>query len=155
MARFVFQLDGVLHHRERIEKDRQRELAVVQAVLVGLQAELRALNEDIAQSSAQVQNRLVGRLDMYYLAAHRRYMLGMQRKLTVQAEKIAGQQKLADEARRMLAEASKQKKILEKLRERHQQRWTAAEALREAGALDELTTQMSYYSLAGQSEGNP
>jgi flagellar export protein FliJ len=46
-----------------------------------------------------------------------------------------------------MSEASKQRKILEKLRERYQQEWAQTEARREAGDLDELTTQLSYRNL--------
>ena len=149
MAQFRFQLEGVLEHRERIEKDRQRELAVAQAEMVRLDGELQGLNREIQQSTTDVRDHhLVGRLDMNYLAAHRRYMIGMQRRVLAAAQKIAAQQQLVDTARRALAEASKQKKILEKLREKQHQRWSEALARREAGALDELTTQLSFRQLA-------
>lgn len=134
--------------------DRQRNLAVAQVEMVRLEGELRALDQEVKKAAADVrENRLIGRLDMNYLAAHRRYMLGMQRKALAVAQKMAAQQKLVDDARRALAEASKQKKVIEKLKERHFQRWSAAVALREAGELDELTTQLSFRSLAEQREG--
>ena len=153
MARFIFQLDGVLRHRERIEKERQRDLALAEAQMVRLEGELRVMNEQIQQSTAAVRDgHLVGRLDMHYLAAHRRYMLGMQRKVIALAEKMALQQRQVEESRRALTEASKQKKILEKLRERHHQRWAAAIALREAGDLDELSTQLSFRNLTADME---
>lgn len=149
MSQFRFQLEGVLEHRERIEKDRQRELATAQAEMVRLDGELQGLNRDILQSTADVRDHhLVGRLDMNYLAAHRRYMIGMQRRVLAAAQRIAAQQQLVDTARRALAEASKQKKILEKLRENQHQRWSETLARREAGALDELTTQLSFRQLA-------
>jgi flagellar protein FliJ len=153
MARFVFQLDGVLRHRERLEKDRQRELAVVNAEMDRLESQLRALKDDVQQSSADVRdNHLTGRLDMNYLAAHRRYMLGVQKQAMDLAQKIGQQQKRVDEARRAMAEASMQKKILEKLRERHQHQWAAQLALGEANALDEMTTQLSHRNLSGAAE---
>lgn len=155
MGQFRFQLEGVLEHRERLEKDRQRDLAVAQAEMVRLDSELQAVNRDVQQSTADVRDHhLVGRLDMTYLAAHRRYMLGMQRKVLAMAQKIAGQQQVVDAARRALAEASKQKKILEKLKEKQHRRWNEELARREAGALDELTTQLSFRQLA-EAEGTP
>lgn len=145
MARFTFQLQGVLQHRERVEQERQRELSLVQAEMIRLESELGALNQDVQQSTADVRDHhMVGRLDMAYLAAHRRYMLGMQRKVLAVAQKMGQQQVLVDKARDALAEASKQKKILEKLKERHFQRWAAEQARREANDLDELTTQLSF-----------
>lgn len=149
MAQFQFQLEGVLEHRERIEKDRQRDLAAAQTEMVRLDGELRAVNRDVQQSTADVRDHhLVGRLDMAYLAAHRRYMLGMQRKVLALAQRISAQQQVLDSARRALAEASKQKRIIEKLRERRLRQWVDALARREAAALDELTTQLSFRQLA-------
>lgn len=153
MARFVFQLEGVLRHRERTEKERQRDLAVAQAEMMRLEGELTGLNQQVRQSTADVRdNHLVGRLDMGYLAAHRRYMLGMRRKALELAQKMAAQQRQVDDARQALAEASKQRKVMEKLKERQQQRWAAAMTLREDRALDELATQMSYRETARQAE---
>lgn len=153
MARFIFQLEAVLRHRERIEADRQRDLAVAQKEMVRLETELRVIDQEVKNATTDVRdNRLIGRLDLNYLAAHRRYMLGMQRKVMALAQKMAAQQKVVDDARRALADASKQKKVMEKLKERQFQRWSAAVALREAGELDELTTQLSFSSLAEQRE---
>jgi flagellar FliJ protein len=149
LAQFVFKLDGVLRHRERVEEDRQRELAIVQAELSRLQAMVRGIEEEMQKSTADVRdNHLVGRLNMAYLAAHRRYMLGMQRKGMDLLETVNAQQARVNEARAALAEASKQKKILEKLRERHKERWVADVARAEASAADELATQMSFGLLA-------
>ncbi|HEY2586507.1 MAG TPA: flagellar export protein FliJ [Tepidisphaeraceae bacterium] len=149
MAQFEFQLEGVLQHLERVEKDRQRDLAAAQAEMVRLDAELQSLNRDVQQSTADMRDHhLVGRLDMSYLAAHRRYMLGMQRRVIAVAEQMGRQQVVIDSARWALAQASKEKKILEKLKEKQRQEWAAALARREAGELDELTTQLSFRNLS-------
>jgi len=148
MAVFVFKLDAVLRHRERIEKDRYRELSIRDAEMKRLESELKTLNQELEGSTADVRDHhLVGRLDMRYLAAHRRYMLGMQRKVLALAQKMTHQQKLVDDARRALFEASKQRKILEKLRERQHLRWNDAQARREANDLDEIVAQMSFHQI--------
>jgi flagellar export protein FliJ len=90
---------------------------------------------------------------MAYLAAHRRYMLGMQRKIHDLAQKMSAQQRRFDEARLALVEATKQRRILEKLREHQHEQWEAQQARREAGELDELSTQLAYQTLVEQSEG--
>jgi len=145
MAAFVFKLDAVLHHRERVEKDRYRNFAVVEGEMKRLEGELNALNQELQGNSADVRdNHLIGRLDLRYLAAHRRYMLGMQRKVHGLAQKMTQQQKLVDDARQALLEASKQRKILDKLRERQNQRWNEAQARRETSELDEVVAQMSF-----------
>jgi len=153
LPRFLFKLASVLRHRERIEHDRQRDLALLQSELSRLQAAVRGIEEEMQKSTADVRdNHLVGRLNMAYLAAHRRYMLGMQRKGLDLVEKVQAQQQKVNEARAALAEASKQKKILEKLRERQLAQWSAHQSRSEASAADELATQMSYASLSDLEE---
>jgi flagellar export protein FliJ len=70
---------------------------------------------------------------------------------------MAKQQLKVEEAQQHLAEAAKQRKIIEKLRERAQERWRAEQAHKEALAADEVVTQLSYRKMvaaAGESERN-
>lgn len=144
MPRFNFKLEGILEHRRNIEHQRQRELALVQAQMASLQADLRLLDESVQQSMADLRRtRLIGSLDLAFLAAHRRFMLAMQRRGINLAQKIALVSRQVDDARRALAEAAKQRKIMEKLREKLFQRWMEAINKRETEELDEIGTQLS------------
>src|SRR5688500_11630250 len=81
MAKFDFKLEGVLRHRKNAERERQRDVALVQAQLKQLENQLRELDQDVQQASGDLrQNRLVGRLDLNFLAAHRRFVGAMQKK---------------------------------------------------------------------------
>src|SRR4029079_19784555 len=125
MAKFVFQLDGVLRHRKHLEQERQRELAIIQLGMKGLQDNLRALNDAVAETNEDFRkNRLIGQLDMNFIAAHRRFMNATQRRVIAIAQKMTLVQRQIDAAQKELIEAVKQRKILEKLREKHQQRWS-------------------------------
>ena len=153
MARFVFQLDGVLKHRKSIERDKQRELALVQAQMHGLENELRQLDESVRNTTQDVrQNHLVGRLDMNFLAAHRRYMVAMQRQAMALVQKMALVQRQLEEAQKTLAEAAKQRKIIEKLREKQHQRWKDDQSRRELAEADEVSTQLSYRQQVAEPE---
>jgi len=145
MARFVFRLEGVLRQRQHIERQRQRELAMAGAQMAALQAELRALNEDLQQTGQEMrQSHLTGRLDLAMLTAHRRYVVGMQRKAANLIQRMALAQRQVEAARAALAEAAKQRRIIEKLRERQYERWRMDQAAREALEMDEITTQLSH-----------
>jgi flagellar FliJ protein len=54
---------------------------------------------------------------------------------------MARQQRKVDEAQRLLAEAAKERKILEKLKERHLERWRADQSRRELADADEVGAQ--------------
>jgi len=144
MPRFEFKLEGVLKHRCNVEHQRQRELALVQGRMQTLQDQLRKLDLAVRQSTADLRRTgLVGRLDMSYLAAHRRFMISMQKQAVTLAQKIALEQRHVDEARLALAEASKQRKIVEKLREKLLQRWLEALNKRELEQTDEIGMQLA------------
>ena len=148
MPRFIFQLDAVLRHRERIEQDRRRDLSSAESEMVRLQGQMRAIDDDVLANADAVKRGLVGRLDMNYLAAHRRYMLGMQRRSAALAQQMSLQQAAIDRARQALAEAARQRKVLQKLEERQRRRWSDALARREAADADELNTQLAFARLA-------
>ena len=147
MARFVFQLDGVLRQRKLAEEQKQRELAVVEAEMTALEAQLRELDQSVQATTADVRtNRLTGRLDLNFLAAHRRYIAATQRKALDLAEQMAAVKVRLDVARKALAEAAKERKIIEKLREKREAEWKAAQARKEMAALDEIGTRIGYES---------
>ena len=126
MPKFVFQLEGVLRHRKTLEEQRQRELGVAQTELAKMQAELRSMDEAAQGVSSDVRdNRLTGTLDMAFLAAHRRYVLAMQRKALALAQRMAAQQQAVDAARRQL------------------ERWRSDHARREGADLDEVNMQLA------------
>jgi flagellar FliJ protein len=145
MSKFVFRLQSVLRHREHVEQERQRDLAVAQAEMTRLRAELKALNDALQASAAELKaNGLTGSLDVNYLAAHRRYTVAMQRQGLTLVQDMARQQKKVDEAQRLLGEAAKERKVIEKLRERQHERWADESNRKEAAQLDEVGMQMTY-----------
>ena len=54
MPKFVFRLQSVLRHREHVEQERLRDLAVAQAEMTRLQNELKALNDALQSSAADM-----------------------------------------------------------------------------------------------------
>jgi flagellar export protein FliJ len=146
MAKFVFPLQPLLAHRERTEQERQRDLAIVAAELVSARFELQRVEAGVRDALDDLrQNHLVGKIDLPYLAAHRRFMLAMQRQGAVKAQAVKVAQAKVDAAQRLLAEAAKQRKAIETLREQQRDRWADAQARHEAVAADEVAMQMAYH----------
>jgi flagellar FliJ protein len=145
LAKFVFKLQALLRQRKHVERQWQRELAARQQALVRCQDELRELNDRVQATSDEVRrNHLVGVLDMSLLTAHRRYLLASQRQALAIAQKIAAAQSGVSEAQTALTEAAKQRKIIEKLREKQLARRQEEEHRREMNAADELNVQLAY-----------
>jgi flagellar FliJ protein len=151
MAQFDFPLEGVLRHRRHVEQELQRDLAQLQQQIREAQDELRELNQSMQASLGDVRdNRLVGKLDLGFLAAHRRYVAAMQRKGMGMAQKMALIQRDVDKAQKALAEAAKQRKIIEKLREKQHERWKHEQNRKEAVELDEVSMRLAANGLSAE-----
>jgi flagellar FliJ protein len=145
MARFRFNLEAVLKHRSFQEREKQRALATIQGQIAVLKQELQALNDTVQASTEDLRkNHLVGRIDMGFIAAHRRFVIGISARAGEIMQRIARMQVQEEAARAELAEAAKQRKIIEKLRERQYERWQRETAARELAALDEVGMQLSH-----------
>src|SRR5438270_1615332 len=140
MAQFHFSLQSVLNHRAQIEQDKQRALAGLQSQMEDQKVALRDLNNSVRSDLSDVrENRLLGKLEISYLTGHRRYMLVLQRRATEMVQRMTLLQRQIDAAHGELVEAAKQRKILEKLRDRQKTRWVAEQTRSELAELDELT----------------
>jgi flagellar FliJ protein len=156
MAQFVFHLEALLRHRKNEERQRQRELAVFQANLNQLDAELRGLNDTAAATLADLRaNRLVGKLDVQFLAAHRRYILSVQRKSITIAQKMTLVQRQLEDARLKLIEAARQRKMIEKLREKRHLEWLANQNHREFLEADDIGMRLAFAERADAGEDAP
>src|SRR5690348_13475533 len=140
MAQFHFSLQSVLNHRSEIEQVNQRALAHLQAQMQQLKTALADLNNSVQSDLTDLrQNRLTGPLEISYLTGHRRYMLVVQRRATEMVQRMTLLQRQIDAAHGELVEAARQRKILEKLRDRQKSRWIADQTRRELAELDDLT----------------
>jgi len=141
-TRFTFKLDAVLEQRRHAEHHRQRAMAAAQHKVLRLQAELDAMAAMKRASAAEL--RATGRrLTAATLAAHQQFAAAMRQKAATLNRQIAEAQLEMDLAQSALLEAAKQRKVIEKLREREQARWLADQRRREQHHADEATARRS------------
>ncbi len=146
MAKFTFNLEGVLTQREHIERQRQRDLAEAQGVVAKLEQQLKGVEGTQSDALRDLrENRLVGSIDLAFLAAHRRFMLATQKKGMDIVQQIANAQRTVDTARAALIEAAKQRKAIEILRDKRHELWKQEQAKKEMDALDEASMQLVYF----------
>jgi flagellar FliJ protein len=143
MPKFVFKLEGVLKQRKHAERQRLLELGVIQKDMTRLQENLRTLDQTVRDAEKDLrENRMTGKLDLAFLAAHRRFAFSMQRKAMALAEQMAGVKIKVDEAQKKLTDAVKRRKAIEKLREKQLERWREDLARAEIHEMDEVAMQM-------------
>jgi flagellar FliJ protein len=149
MAKFIFKLAGVLRQRTHVEREKMRALATALKHQSECEQELRRVHDAVQQSNDDLRrNHLTGVLDLSFLTAHRRFMNAMSRQSASIQQRIAQAKQKVTEARTVLAEAAKQRKVMEKLREKHYERWRAELAAKEFRELDEIGVQLAVDALA-------
>lgn len=141
MKGFTFKLEAVLEQRMLVERLRQKDVATAQQSLLGVQAELDAL-EAVNRSSAAELRRGGGHLTAAMLAAHQHFGQAARQKAASLKRLRAEARRSLDQAQARLTEAAKQRKVMEKLREREYARWQEAERRRELIEAEELSRRM-------------
>lgn len=136
MRKFRFALAPVLAHRQRIEDQRQQELAAAQHALNVATAELLRLHEEFRKNS-NVLREDHKRFDVEQLRLHYAHLEFLDRAITAQEAAVAHCKAEHAHARLRLLEASKEKKALEKLKERRHDAHVAAENLIEQHESDD------------------
>ena len=139
MAKFEFSLEALLTQRERIEKEKQRRVGAVQQEI---QAVMRAIQDIHTRISAENRTlgakELTGKLDMQYIGHEKRFVANLQMKAIAEMQKLAGLEKTLAGARAELLAAARDRKVIEKLREKHLARWRAEQERKEAAQMDEI-----------------
>lgn len=148
MAQFKFQLEPLLRHRKTIERDRQRSHAVLQSQMKELEDELKRLDQTSQLATSELRsNHLTGTIDLNFLAAHRRFTGAVQRKAITLVQRMALLQRQLDDSRKLLTEAAVKRKVMEKLKEKHHDRWKAEIERKETALTDEIGMQLAFRNL--------
>jgi flagellar FliJ protein len=137
MPRFRFRLQMVLEHRARIERDKQGILAAKQRDLQVAQDRLAGLNEDYVRTGEELRLKHA-ELDTNELYNYYSYLDYVLRGIRSSEERVAACEAEVEYAQRILAEARKQKKILELLKERRRETFDADMLAMEQRDLDDL-----------------
>lgn len=134
---YTFRLESVLNYRRNLEEVAQQQLAREQILLDGYQeqlarfeAELSRLVDDLEQRK---QKPMAAPLYSLYMQAIDR----KERDIARQQQVIAAQVTAVERARHELAERVKGRKVMEKARERDQEKYQRAVLQKEQNASDE------------------
>jgi len=136
MKKFKFTLAPVLEHRERIEEEKQQVLAARVAELTAAQNELGRLNREFKRYSNSLRDGHKT-LTSHQLRAHYAHLEFLDRCMVMQHAVITGYKSAVDRARAELVDASKDRKVIEKLKDKRLEQHQAMEAAFEQKELDE------------------
>ena len=135
-ARFRFSLQPLLDWRARVEEEKQRDFAAARRLLEDCDRELACLADEYARSAKRLVASTCAartadlRLGDSYLRFMRAAMKG-------QRSRRHDLQATFDRARDALVTASRERRVIEKLKERRRREFEATEARREELEIDE------------------
>lgn len=141
MAKYTFRYQTLLDHRHRLEDEAQRELARHLRTRSILHDQLRGQQDTITRSKHDLSGALVGKVDLAAVGQFARYNSTVAVRARQIVSRLAGLEKEITAARDHLLDATRNRKALELLHERHLAQWKREQDLREAAELDDLTTQ--------------
>ncbi|MCS6831648.1 MAG: flagellar export protein FliJ [Armatimonadota bacterium] len=138
MRRFEFSLQKVLDYRQRVEEQAIRAFAEAQAHLIRERAMLHQLlieREECLRRSQRRQQLAIELLDI-----EQTYLSALEGRIEAQRERVAQAEKVLQKKREALIEAQRERKVLERLREKHYEQWRQEMLHSEQKSLDDLAT---------------
>jgi len=148
MAKFQFRYETVLRQRQCVEDERQRELAKVLRQRMIVQNQLAHMQQTIRESRQNLSDTLVGKVNLDRVGQFARYSAQSAMRAQQIAVELARLEKQVETARARLAEAMRQRKAMELLRDREHARWKQEQQRRETAELDEIALQGYVRSMA-------
>ena len=142
MKKFKFRLGAILKLRKQQEDEKKRIAGKLLAEINENQNQAIEMAREIEQSRRELKDVLVGKVDLHKIANHQRFVNDIQQAIHKRVLRVSELQVELAKARKELAEASKQYKIMEKLKERREQRYLQETKRREMQQQDEIGTNM-------------
>ena len=137
--RFSFPLEAVLKVRKQHQDEKKRTVAERLREVSRLQSNLMSLNEQIASESRKTcDNAVHAHLDVSEMSRRRFWISHLQRGLLETEFQIRALERQLDKDRQVLAEATKECKVVEKLKERKFEEYSEEMQRQETLEADEL-----------------
>ena len=141
--KFTFKLEKVLDLRKRKEQERERELANLKELLMRAEAFLEELKKEAVKISGKMsalQGESKERLDIKELLRYYDYLEGLRKNISLQITQIKKLITDIEKKREELIQASKERKIIEKLKDNQYKKFKKTLDAWEQKFLDEVGT---------------
>ena len=140
MKKFEFKLETVLKIRTRIEEQRKIELHQAEVKRSEAECQLRLTEKEVEDTSHRYHEFLSGRFDLNLANHYNHYLTWLNHLRAQNQQYLLYCENIVTQARQQLQDAAKEKKIIEKLKEKAYEEYKALELLEETKFLDELGT---------------
>ncbi len=141
MNRFRFRLESLLRFRAAKEEEKKREFGVVLGHLKHEEAQYNAIVNNIDQHNRFMDESGQGKISVRTLMRNFFYARSLEKNKSKQKKAVKKAEELAGEKRSELTEATKKKRILERLKENKLEEYNQAVIKEEQALIDEFATQ--------------
>ena len=138
---YRFNLQVVLNYRKRIEEGLQMELSRTQRELESAKQVFFAYQREKGYYEEELAKREAGEIKINESILYRDYLKGMNRKIKAQREIVAQAKIGVDKKQEELLIATKKRKVLEKIREKHMEEFMDDLERKERIFTDEINIQ--------------
>lgn len=151
---FRFRFQRVLDVREAVERQRMLALSAELARHEEALASLEAWRTRLRQSEEALRSLYLGRpLVAQAVATELLHREGLRARVAEAERTVEESKRRIEEARRTLLAATKERRIMERLRERHEADWRLAQDRKEQNELDEIGLRQAESRSAGRGPG--
>jgi flagellar FliJ protein len=140
MNRFRFRLQNVLRLREIEEDKKKREFGEVMRDLNHEQQELGRLDNSLHKHEQFMAEYGMGRISARQLDNNHNYARALDGRILSQKKRVKDKQQNVDGKRSELAESTKRKRVLERLKERYREEHDHKVAREEQATIDDITS---------------
>lgn len=137
--KFKFNLETLLKHRKREEEEAMREFAEAQSILQGHLDALKALYSEV-DGSFKMREEIRARHGKMsrQLQSYDEYIEGLEIKIDRKKAEVRDQKMIVEEKQALLAEAAKEYKIIDRLKEKQFERFKKAAKVKEVKEIDDI-----------------
>lgn len=140
MSKFKFKLETVLKVRIRLEDLRKQELKVAEVRREQAKRQLLQRQQEAVETVNSYRNSCQQKLNLYVANHYHKYLLYQNKQVELADQHLQQCNGEVVKTRQRLVEASKEKKVVEKLKEKAYEAYKAEELHQEINFLDELGT---------------
>jgi len=145
MKKFKFRLQPVLKLRQQLEDQKKRVVGSLQTEIARQQQEALDMADQVKQQGQLLKQQFIqGKVDVRWISYYQSYVGTMYRSIAQKIDHVKETQTKLSGARAQLAQAAKETKILEKLKEKQNQRFGDHIHRLEKYQMDEMSTQIFY-----------
>ena len=124
MKKFKYRLEPLLKLKAYREKEEQKVHAAALQKVYSQENSLVNINSDRSDNQKRLRNVQSGKLDLSLLSSYSRYFVKLKKDEFIGREMLKVFKKDTEEKRLKLLEATKQRKIYDKLKEKHHENYT-------------------------------